>query len=70
MCGTVAFLTCQTSVSVKPDVESALALEKYYQRTTEAAKSLRPDMPILHNNGHIPRGRYDIFPYLSHLELE
>jgi hypothetical protein len=49
---------------------SRLALEKYYQRTTEAAKSLRPDMPILHNSGHIPRGRHDIFPYFSHLELE
>lgn len=49
---------------------SRLALEKYYQRTTEAAKSLRADMPILHNAGHIPRGRHDIFPYFSHLELE
>jgi hypothetical protein len=49
---------------------SRLALEKYYQRTTEAAKSLRADMPILHNSGHIPRGRHDIFPYFSHLELE
>jgi hypothetical protein len=51
--------------------ESArLALEKYYQRTTEAAKSLRADMPIIHNAGHIPRGRHDIFPYFSHFELE
>ena len=51
--------------------ESArLALEKYYQRTTEAAKSLRSDMPIFHNAGHIPRGRHDILPYSSHLELE
>lgn len=49
---------------------SRLALEKYYQRTTEAAKSLRPDMPVFHNAGHIPRGRHDIFPYFSHLELE
>jgi hypothetical protein len=49
---------------------SRLALEKYYQRTTEAAKSLRADMPIIHNAGHIPRGRHDIFPYFSHLELE
>jgi hypothetical protein len=49
---------------------SRLALEKYYRRTTEAAKSLRADMPILHNAGHIPRGRHDIFPFFSHLELE
>ena len=51
--------------------ESArLALEKYYKRTTEAAKSLRSDMPVFHNAGHIPRGRHDILPYFSHLELE
>jgi len=49
---------------------SRLALEKYYQRTTEAAKSLRADMPIIHNAGHIPRGRRDLLPYFSHLELE
>jgi hypothetical protein len=49
---------------------SRLALEKYYQRTTEAAKSLRSDMPIFHNAGHITRGRHDILPYFSHLELE
>jgi hypothetical protein len=49
---------------------SRLALEKYYQRTTEAAKSLSADMPIFHNAGHIPRGRHDILPYFSHMELE
>ena len=49
---------------------SRLALEKYYQRTTEAAKSLRSDMPVFHNSGHIPRGRRDILKYFSHLELE
>lgn len=49
---------------------SRLALEKYYELTTEAAKSLSADMPIFHNAGHIPRGRHDILPYFSHLELE
>ncbi|MFZ4683323.1 MAG: alpha-amylase family protein [Terrimicrobiaceae bacterium] len=49
---------------------SFLALEKYYQRTTAAAKSLRSDMPIFHNAGHIPRGRHDLLAYFSHLELE
>jgi len=49
---------------------SRLALEKYYQRTTEAAKSLRSDMPVFHNAGHIPRGRHDLLPHFSHLELE
>lgn len=51
--------------------ESArLALEKYYRLTTEAAKSERSGMPVFHNAGHIPRGRHDILPYFSHLELE
>jgi hypothetical protein len=49
---------------------SRLALEKYYQRTTEAAKSLRAEMPIFHNSGHIRRGRHDILRSFSHLELE
>lgn len=49
---------------------SRLALEKYYRLTTEAAQSLRADMPVFHNAGHIPRGRHDILPYFSHLELE
>jgi hypothetical protein len=49
---------------------SRLALEKYYKRTTEAAKSLRADMPVFHNSGHIPRGRHDILRHFSHLELE
>ncbi len=49
---------------------SRLALEKYYQRTTEAAKSQRSDMPVFHNAGHIPRGRHDLLPHFTHLELE
>jgi len=49
---------------------SRLAVEKYYQRTTEAAKSVRSDMPVFHNSGHIPRGRHDILKHCSHLELE
>ena len=49
---------------------SRLALEKYYRMTTEAAKSLDSNMPVFHNAGHIPRGRRDILPYFSHMELE
>jgi hypothetical protein len=49
---------------------SRRALEEYYRRTTEAARSMRADMPVFHNAGHIPRGRHDILPYFSHLELE
>jgi len=47
-----------------------LALEKYYIASTAACKSVNPDMPVMHNAGHIPRGGYDIFKYFSHLELE
>lgn len=49
---------------------SRLGLEKYYRETTAAARSGRADMPVFHNSGHIPRGRHDLLPYFSHLELE
>lgn len=49
---------------------SELALEKYFQMTTAASLSGRADMPVFHNSGHIARGRYDLYPYFSHLELE
>lgn len=49
---------------------SRLALEKYYRRTTEAAQSIRPDMPVFHNAGHIARGNRSILKWFSHLELE
>jgi hypothetical protein len=46
------------------------ALQRYYQMTTAAARSQRPDMPVLHNSGHLQRGRRDLLQYFSHLELE
>jgi hypothetical protein len=49
---------------------SRLALEKYYRETTAAARCERADMPVFHNSGHIPRGRHDLYPFFSHLELE
>lgn len=49
---------------------SRLAMEKYYSATTAAARTWRADMPIFHNSGHIPRGRHDLLPFFSHLELE
>ncbi|MBN2712301.1 MAG: beta-galactosidase trimerization domain-containing protein [Planctomycetes bacterium] len=49
---------------------SQMALEKYYKRTTAAAKVDNPEMPIFHNSGHISRGHRDILKYFSHLELE
>jgi len=47
-----------------------LALEKYYQATTAAARSECANMPVFHNAGHIPRGQREILPHFSHLELE
>ena len=46
------------------------ALETYYSRTTEAARTGNPDRPVFHNSGHIPRGNPQSVPYCSHLELE
>ncbi len=45
-------------------------LEKYYKRTTAAAKSKDGKMPVFHNSGHIRRGNTGILKYFSHLELE
>jgi len=42
----------------------------YYQRMTAAIRAIKPDLPVFHNSGHIPRGRRDLFPYFTHLELE
>jgi len=47
-----------------------IALESYYQKTTEASKSTRGDMPVFHNSGNIQRGNRDVLKYFSHLELE
>ncbi len=46
------------------------AMERYYRETTAACKSVRQDMPVFHNSGHIPKGKRDILHYFSHLELE
>lgn len=45
-------------------------LLNYYQRMTAAVHAIKPGLPIFHNSGHIPRGRRDLFPYFTHLELE
>ena len=45
-------------------------LQRYYERTTAAARKLRPDMPVFHNSGHVTVGKTGILKYFSHLELE
>ena len=57
----------------KPEERQAFArqvLLNYYQRMTAAIRAIKPDLLIFHNSGHIPRGRRDLFPYFTHLELE
>mgnify|MGYP000190828677 CR=1 FL=1 len=48
----------------------AVAYERYFEKTTAAARSVRPDMPVFHNAGHIARGNRDVLRHYSHLELE
>ncbi len=45
-------------------------LLNYYQRMTAAVHAIKPGLLIFHNSGHIPRGRRDLLPYFTHLELE
>ncbi len=42
----------------------------YCKRMEAAIHSIKPDMPIFHNGGHISRGRRDLADFNSHLELE
>ncbi len=46
------------------------ALLRYYGMSTAAARCDNPDMPVFHNSGHITRGRRELLPFFSHLELE
>ena len=46
-------------------------LENYMRRACEAARSVRADMPVLHNAGHyLGPGYRHLAKYFSHLELE
>lgn len=57
----------------KPEDRLAYArkvLLKYYQRSTAAARSRNPKMPVFHNSGHVTMGDTEILKYFSHLELE
>lgn len=46
-------------------------LENYMKRSVEAARSVKSDMPVLHNGGHyLGPGYRHLSKYFSHLELE
>jgi hypothetical protein len=48
-----------------------LALQRYYEKTTAAARIDNPQMPIFHNSGHISVGQRELYEtFFSHLELE
>lgn len=47
-----------------------LALQRYYNMTTAAAKCDDAEMPVFHNSGHISPSRKEILRHFSHLELE
>lgn len=51
-----------------------LLAERTYKKYTDAVEktihSIKPDMPIFHNSGHITRGRRDLAHVNTHLELE
>ena len=50
---------------------SDLVLANYMKRACEAARSVRADMPVLHNAGHyLGPGYRHMAQYFSHLELE
>ena len=58
------------TVEADRQTQADASLLKYYERTTAAAKSVRDDLPVFHNSGHITRGRTDLLRFFSHLELE
>ncbi|MGE4563439.1 MAG: hypothetical protein AB7F32_01090 [Victivallaceae bacterium] len=49
---------------------SELVLDRYYQKTTAAARSRDPQMRVFHNSGHISPAWGAKLKYFSHLELE
>ncbi|MHC1695956.1 MAG: beta-galactosidase trimerization domain-containing protein [Eubacteriales bacterium] len=42
----------------------------YTKRINDLIRSIKPDMPIFHNSGHVTRGRRDLADVDTHLELE
>ncbi len=44
--------------------------KKYYTAINHAVHSIKPDLPIFHNGGHIKRGRRDLVESNTHIEIE
>ncbi len=75
-CCCPACIKGMTECGLDPRVEAdriafaAKVLERYYERTTAAARKFRADMPVFHNSGHVSIGKTDYLKHFSHLELE
>lgn len=44
--------------------------DEFLRRTTEAARCVHSDLPVVHNHGHVTRGDRRILGFDSHLEIE
>ena len=44
--------------------------DRYMAETTKAAKSVREDILVFHNSGHVPQGDRELFRHFTHIEIE
>jgi hypothetical protein len=44
--------------------------ERYFEAANAAARSVRKDISVFHNSGHLPQGDRKVFRHYSHLEIE
>ncbi len=51
-------------------VQAYRTRERYLEETNKAARSVRADMPVFHNSGHLPQGDRRVLEHFSHLEIE
>ncbi len=49
---------------------AAVTYKKYYEGVNAAARAIKPDIRIFHNQGHIPCGRRDFAAANTHQEIE
>jgi len=45
-------------------------IQEYYEKFWDALRSVKKDLRIFHNSGHIAKGDRSRWPYFTHLELE
>lgn len=51
-------------------IHGDMLYKRYCETVNAAARSIKPDIRIFHNNGHIPCGKRDLAALNTHLELE